>query len=183
MRDSGTSTYTGDVGLRERLRDAPAHTLAQIDGLPYATLGGPDGLWAIEGDARPDVEALEGNAERQRLVAVQQLPAAMGTARWRREVAWRARSLECTDDVEAPIGASVRHYVQVPAGATLEGSTATAPTATYVFAVPEHASISLEAVPASERYGSVSEATRLVVAYDQRERVERVQLAITPRAG
>ena len=183
VRDSGTSTYTGDVRLRERLRDAPAHTLAQIDGLPYATLGGPDGLWAIEGDARPEVEALEGNAERQRLVAVQQLPAAMGTARWRREVAWRARSLECTDEVAAPIGASVRHYVQVPAGATLEGSTATAPTATYVLAVPEHASISLEAVPASERYGSVSEATRLVVAYDQREPVERVHLAIRPRAG
>ena len=183
VRDSGTSTYTGDVRLRERLRDAPAHTLVQVDGLPYATLGGHDGLWRIEGDAPPEVETLEGNAERQRLVAVQQLPAAMGTARWRREVAWRAGSLECTDEVEAPIGASVRHYVQAPAGATLEGSTATVPTATYVLAVPEHASISLEAVPASERYGSVAEGTRLVVAYDQREPVERMHLAIRPPAG
>jgi hypothetical protein len=182
VRDSGTGTYTGDPAMRQRLRDAPAHTLVQVDGLPYAVLGGDDALWVIHGDAPPELQRIEGDPLAQRVVAVQDLPAAGGTARWRRELVWRPGTLECTDELAAPLGASVRHYVQAPLGTSLAGLIAVGPQATYTFAVPEHASITAEEVPMSERYGSFTTGVRLVVAYEQRQPVERVTLSIERRA-
>ena len=50
--DSGTGTYTRDPSLRNRLRDAPAHTVVVVDDLPYARIGDATRLWAVDGDAR-----------------------------------------------------------------------------------------------------------------------------------
>ena len=55
--DSGTGTYTRDPSLRNRLRDAAAHTLVVLDDRPYARIGGVEALWSVSGDAVPRARA------------------------------------------------------------------------------------------------------------------------------
>ena len=165
VRDSGTGSYTGDPALREELRDATAHSVVLVDGLSYAQLGGAEQLWTVRGDAAPrDVSLQIGDAHHV-LRARQTLPAARGSAELERTLAWSPGRLVCVDRLAAPAGARVEHLLQVPDGVTLTGtSEALGPTARYRVSGPEAA---LDLVPcrASDRYGSVRAAIRLVFSY------------------
>jgi hypothetical protein len=162
--DSGTGTYTRDPGLRNRLRDGPAHTLVILDGRPYARVGGEDRLWRIDGDSPPRVLELAGDERGQRLVAEQDLPAAGGPARVRRDLRWRPGELRWRDHVSAPAGSAIAAYVQVPADARQSGpDTVEAGAARFRVELPAGARLELEPWQRSSRYDSVEPGARLVV--------------------
>jgi hypothetical protein len=165
VRDSGTGSYSGDPSVREELRSARAHTVVMCDGLPYARLGGRDRLWVIEGDSVPVVERLEGDSSRQVLRAVQRLPAAEGEATHSRELVWRPGQLRCHDQVTAPPGALIEHLMQVPGDVQLEGRSARSSCGLFRLDFPIGATISIERCRTSDRYGSTTPASRLVVTY------------------
>jgi hypothetical protein len=160
VRDSGTATYTGDPALRNRLRDAPAHSGIVVDGLPYAAIGDEMALWAVAGDAPPEVTGLESGAGEQRVTVRQALPAREGSARHERTVRWRPGRLEIRDRVEAPAGAQLEARLHVP-GPVEARSSHEARSERHTYRMPRP--FAIERVPCSEAYGAVHEGWCLVV--------------------
>lgn len=165
VRDSGTATYTGDPGLREQLRDQPAHSSVIVDGLRYATLGGPSQLWAVAGDSRPVVEEITFASHEHILLSTQRLPAAAGHSTLRRRWTWRLGTLILEDEVVAPAGSDVRHHLQLPDGVRRTAYGYSSSIATYVLTVPATANVATDHVERSERYGSSRSGLRAVVSY------------------
>jgi hypothetical protein len=182
VRDSGTGSYTGDPALRETLRDVRAHTVVVVDDLPYARLGGEQQLWLIEGDSPPSVVAEELTDGFHRVVVEQQLPASGGSALHRRDLVWRAGQLDWTDEVQAPRGASIRHYVQLPPGCRIDGDGVEHRLFSYQADLPANATLTLERAPWSEHYGSVQEATRAAVSYLATDQQSVVHWGVRRRA-
>jgi hypothetical protein len=151
VRDSGTGSYTGDRDLRNRLRDAPAHSVVLVDGRRYARLGGTAALWQIEGDSPPEVVALEGDRSAQRAVLRQRLPAAQGEALHERTLQWHPGALHIHDRITAPAGARIEAFLHVPPGGEERVQ------------VDGPGEPVAETVPWSQRYGSVQEGRRLTV--------------------
>jgi hypothetical protein len=154
VRDSGTASYTGDPDLRNLLRDAPAHSVVLVDGRRYARLAGVDALWRVEGDSPPEVVALEGDRSAQRAVLRQRLPAAQGEALHERTLQWQPGALHIHDRVTAPAGARIEAFLHVPPGGEDRVQ------------VDGPGEPMVEAVPWSQRYGSVQEGRRLMLRAD-----------------
>ena len=168
VRDSGTGSYTGDQDLRNRLRDAPAHSVVVLDGRRYARLGGADALWQVEGDSPPEVVSLEGDCSAQRAVLCQRLPAAQGEALHERTLQWQPGVLHIHDRITAPAGARIEAFLHVPPGGESDVE------------VEGPAEPATETVPWSQRYGSVQEGPRLAVRAEAR--AEPVEIAWRLRA-
>lgn len=180
VRDSGTASYTGDPGLREALRGARAHNVVIVDGLEYAQLQGPELLWNIRGDSPPEVVAFEDKGDAQSVELRQTLPAAHGSAALHRTLDWRGGGLAWADEVRAPAGALVEHVVQLPDGVRLDAGVLEGGGFTYTAEIPAGAELTLEAAPWSERYGSVEDGTRAVVAYRAGPSPNRVAWTVAP---
>ncbi len=162
--DSGTGTYTRDPSLRNRLRDAAAHTLVVVDDRPYARIGDATRLWAVDGDSPPRVLEVAGAADHQWVVAEQDLPARGGAARVRRRVGWSPGTVAWRDTVEAPPASVIRSYVQLPAGARQTGpDSVEAGACTFAWELPPHATLRLEDWRRSSRYDSTEPGCRAVV--------------------
>jgi uncharacterized heparinase superfamily protein len=68
--DPGTGSYTGDPGLRDRLRSTSAHATLQLGTREQNALGeGLDGLFRLHERARPEVTAWRSDPEGARLEA------------------------------------------------------------------------------------------------------------------
>lgn len=165
VRDSGTGTYTGDPTLRNELRDARAHNVVVVDGLRYARLGGPGRLWRIDGDSPPQVLGLDGDSTVQRLRVVQTLPAWDGSAEVERSIEWSPGRLRWSDTVGAPPGAKVEHLVQVPDDCEQVAGGLLSARFSYRVDGPPEATLELEHVRRSERYGSVVPGRRAVLRH------------------
>jgi hypothetical protein len=161
--DSGTGSYTGDPNLRNELRDVWAHTGIVIDGIPYARVGAADRLWSIDGDSPPYVVELETTGHDHRVVLLQHLPAADGSARHQREIIWRPGALEWRDTVHAPEGASVEGRVQLPDPAWLIDGEVHTQCFRYIPQLPADASLWLERCQRSESYGTAIPSHRAIV--------------------
>lgn len=163
VRDSGTGSYTGDPALRNELRDAWGHTLIVVDRRPYATIGGPDRLWSIDGDSPPALLSLVVTDVRQVVTARQRIPAADGTAEHRRELEWHSGVLAWRDTVTAPPGALVEQFVQVPDDCDWDGPDLLAGVFRYRIDLPADAILAIERCRRSESYGSWARSRRAVV--------------------
>ena len=182
IRDSGTGSYTGDAQLRERLRDASAHSVVVVDHQQYARIGGTHRLWAIDGDSPPEVIALRGDARVQQLTLRQRLPASTGWATLERRLEWQPGHLSWHDVVDAPRGSTVRHYIQLPDGCELHGRNIIGPHATYVLNhVPAGARAHIEPVETSARYGSVTKEPRVTIEYESSGPAGHVALEVCRR--
>jgi hypothetical protein len=166
VRDSGTGSYTGDVDLRNELRDAAAHNVVIVDDVPYARVGGADRLWAIDGDQPPVVLGLSHRGERQELVARQALPTASGApASVERRWTIAPGRLRWTDSVVAPAGSRVAHLLQLPAACWAEDERIRHPRLRYEGEWPDHATLTLLACRWSTAYGDWRSGLRAVVRY------------------
>jgi hypothetical protein len=182
LRDSGTGTYTGDWRLRNELRDVSAHNVVVIDGLPYASLGSETRLWTIEDDSPPEVVALEGDNEEQRLVVRQTLPTARGRAVVERRLTLTPGRLDWQDFVSAPRGSEVCHYIQLPDGCILEESKLRHPRLTYEGYWPSQASLAVISCRWSTAYGSTRRGSRAILTYRSNGSTENVRLVVSRRS-
>jgi len=164
VRDSGTGSYTGDPAGRNALRAHGAHSVVQLDGLPYAQLGGPARLWAIEGDSIPVVEAVDGGGGWQRLVVRQDLPAHGGAGRWTRSLTWRRGVLDVDDVVEIESRSDVVAYLHLPPECTLEDRTLRSTRHRYEFLGPRAATLVVQQHPWSRAYASTARGLRVAVS-------------------
>jgi hypothetical protein len=169
VRDSGTGSYTGDVELREELRDATAHSVVIVDGRRYARLGGTARLWSIDGDAPPAVLTLDRTSAHHRLVAEQRLPAEGGKCVWRRELVWSPGRLVCRDVVRAPPGAEVEHHLQLPAGDV----------PVERLGAPTGSRVELVDVRWSDGYGKVRVGSRLTTRWRQGDAEAELAFVVT----
>ncbi|MGI8513295.1 MAG: heparinase II/III domain-containing protein, partial [Solirubrobacteraceae bacterium] len=165
VRDSGTASYTGDPGLRNRLRDAPAHSVVLVDGRRYARIGGEEALWSVEGDAPPEGVSVEGDRESQKATVVQRLPAAGGVALHERTIEWRPGHVRMLDRLEAPEGAAVSAFLHLPAGCEPTAAGFRGGHHDYAAHPPEGASMTAEPHPWSEAYGTVGEGLRVTLEF------------------
>ncbi|GAC1487752.1 MAG: hypothetical protein NVS1B9_07610 [Solirubrobacteraceae bacterium] len=165
VRDSGTGSYTGDPPLRQELRDAAAHNVVLVDELRYAELGGVDRLWAIDGDAAPELVALDREPDRQRAHLRQLLPARSGTATFERRIEWRPGCLAWEDTIAAPRGSAITAFLQLPDEAELDGDGGLrAGPLAYRLSLPDGAALELVACRRSERYGTSCAGIRAQVS-------------------
>jgi hypothetical protein len=181
LRDSGTGSYTGDWRLRNELRGACAHNVVVIDDLPYARLGDQTALWTIEGDSPPEVVALEGDADQQRLVVRQVLPCARGSAAVERHLSVRRGALEWRDVVSAPAGAMVRHYIQLPDACSYHAGELLHPRLTYEGSWPAQSSLAVSSCRWSTAYGSIRLGQRATLTYRSRGSPEEFVLLVSCR--
>jgi hypothetical protein len=165
IRDSGTGTYTGDPALRNALRAITAHTVVIVDDIPYARHGDIDRLWAIDGDALPQVTQLSTNGEEQIAVVRQELPCAAGWALVERALTLSPGCLRWCDTVEAPSGATVRHLLQLPRACELRRETISHPSLIYRGQWPRGAAVAMHTCPYSTGYGRCDSAKRAIVSY------------------
>ena len=155
MPDSGTGTYTRDPSLRNRLRDAAAHTWwwSTTCRTPVSATRPASG--PSTATRPPRVLEVAGAADHQWVVAEQDLPARGGAARVRRRVGWSPGALAWRDTVEAPPASVIRSYVQLPAGARQTGpDSVEAGACTFAWELPPHATLRLEDWRRSSRYDS-----------------------------
>lgn len=160
VRDSGTGTYTGDAELRNELRDVFAHTTVVVDGQRYATLGGVDRLWAIEGDVRPRLLSIDHDPDRQVVEAQMSIPSSGGPARWLRRWDWSPGVLRWRDTVVSPPGTEILQLTQLPLGTRLEGAAVVGAGASYELDFPPEAVLAVTDERCSDAYGSVGTAPR-----------------------
>ena len=163
VRDSGTGSYTGDPELRNLLRDAPAHNTVVLDDCRYASLGGIERLWAVDGDSPPHLVSLGDDSSSQWMTARQDLPCAAGWGTFERSLRWAPGVLSWTDVVEAPAGTLVRQLTQLPGGTRPAVGGFEWEGVSYRVRFPEAATIEATSVACSDGYGSVSEAPRAEV--------------------
>lgn len=177
--DSGTATYTGDPALRNELRDAPAHTLVVVDGLPYARIGDRTRLWAIDGDSVPIVRSLDVAEGRHTLVAAQRLPARDGEAELVRCIEWSPGRLTWRDRIVAPMGAEVCQYVQLPGEPQrVDVDVLECAGFRFKFALAGGA-LDVEPCRRSDRYSSVEPGFRATVRHRSQGTVLEVQCVVT----
>lgn len=179
VRDSGTGSYTGDAVLRNELRDAPAHNLVIVDGLPYAQIGGPDRLWAVDGDAPPRVVDLSAAGGEERLVARQTLPAAGGQASVERAWTLTRGRLAWRDTVAAPAGATVSHLLQLPDLCRHAGGEIVHPRLRYEGRWPANAVLTVVPCRWSDAYGACRPGSRAIVTYTSSGEPVEVSWSIT----
>ena len=159
VRDSGTASYTGDPGLRNLLRDASAHSAVLLDGVPYAQIGGEDALWAVSGDAPPDV--IEVTSER--VTVRQTLPSAGGQATLERTIEWAPGLLVIRDRLIAPVGVAVTAHLHTPSVETTRGGMLQ--TASHVYALAGPAPVQIAPHPWSEAYATTGTGSRLTLSF------------------
>jgi Heparinase II/III-like protein/Heparinase II/III N-terminus len=165
IRDSGTGTYTGDAELRNELRAAESHNVVVVDEMPYARIGGADRLWAIEGDSPPRLVSLSSDDASQRVVMLQEVPAARGVAIVEREISLSAGQLRWRDRVSAPRGATVRHLIQLPDGCRLQDEAIVHPRLSYEGHWPAGGSLQIVPCRWSRGYGRTEPGARAIVCY------------------
>lgn len=163
VRDSGTGSYTGDPDLRNLLRDSPAHTTVMLDDCRYASLGGPDRLWSVYGDAPPQLVFINEDTGGQWMAVRQRLPCAAGWGSFERQLRWTPGTISWTDIVNAPVGTLIRQFTQLPHGTHPASGGFEAEGLRYQVRSPMVATIKSTAVECSDRYGSVTEAPRAEV--------------------
>jgi hypothetical protein len=165
VRDSGTGTYTGDPALRNALRAITAHTVVIVDDIPYASHGGVERLWGIDGDSPPRVTRLSTGEKEQTALVRQQVPCATGWALVERALTLSPGCLRWRDTVEAPDGATVRHLLQLPRVCELHRGEISHPTLIYRGQWPQGATVEMHTCPHSRGYGRCESAKRAVVSY------------------
>ena len=164
--DSGTASYTGDPALRNELRDVGGHTLIVLDDQAYARIGDHTRLWAIDGDAPPTVESIEGTANRQVLVVSQSLSVNDGPRVHVRKLEWSPGSISCADTIVARLGSEVCCLVQLPcAPTTMSAGVFDCDDVQFTFTTPEGAELVIVQCRHSERYGSVERGFRAEVRW------------------